>query len=96
MNKSIDQFMESLISKNPEQIEFHQAVKEVIESIWSFLQENPQYMHANILDRIVEPERVITFRVPWVDDQKNAGYAVRSVGRPNLCLCRNLGRSCRK
>tara|TARA_B100000029_G_scaffold511632_1_gene606203 strand:+ start:838 stop:2175 length:1338 start_codon:yes stop_codon:yes gene_type:complete len=80
MYKSIDQFMESLISKNPEQIEFHQAVKEVIESIWSFLQDNPQYMHANILDRIVEPERVITFRVPWVDDQGNVkvnrGYRV--------------------
>ncbi len=71
MYNSIEQFMENLTSKNPEQLEFHQAVKEVIESIWGFLQDNPQYMHANILDRIVEPERVIMFRVPWVDDQGN-------------------------
>ena len=71
MYNSIEQFMESLTSKNPEQVEFHQAVKEVIESIWDFLQDNPQYLHANILDRIVEPERVILFRVPWVDDQGN-------------------------
>ena len=80
MYNSVDQFMEAVISKNPEQVEFHQAVKEVIESIWEFVQDNPQYLHANILDRIVEPERVIMFRIPWVDDKKNIhvnrGYRV--------------------
>ena len=80
MYNSIDQFMDIVISKNPEQVEFHQAVKEVIESIWGYVQDNPQYLHSNILDRIVEPERVIMFRVPWVDDQKNVhvnrGYRV--------------------
>ena len=80
MYNSINQFMDSVISKNPEQLEFHQAVKEVIESIWEFVQDNPQYLHANILDRIVEPERVIMFRIPWVDDKKNIhvnrGYRV--------------------
>jgi len=80
MYNSIDQFMDAVISKNPEQVEFHQAVKEVVESIWDYVQDNPQYLHANILDRIVEPERVIMFRVPWVDDQKNVhvnrGYRV--------------------
>ena len=80
MQISLDLFMDKVIQKNPEQVEFHQAVKEVMESIWSFLEENPQYLHANILDRIVEPERVLMFRVPWRDDQGNVnvnrGYRV--------------------
>ena len=71
MINSLDSFMEAVVKKNPEQIEFHQAVKEVMESIWSFLKENPHYLHANVLDRIVEPERVIIFRVPWRDDAGN-------------------------
>ena len=72
--------MEYAINKNPGQNEFHQAVKEVVESIWDYLQENPHYQHAKILDRIIEPERVIMFRVPWRDDQGlvqvNRGYRV--------------------
>ena len=68
---TLDSFMDSVINKNPEQIEFHQAVKEVMGSIWPFLDENPHYIHANIIERLVEPERVIMFRVPWVDDQGN-------------------------
>ncbi len=80
MKSSFEEYMEKLISKNPKQPEFHQAVKEVLESIWSFLEENPHYMHANILDRLVEPERVVMFRVPWRDDkgntQVNRGYRV--------------------
>ena len=80
MNNSIEKFMDSIISKNPEQPEFHQAVHEVVESIWDFLNDNPQYIHSNILERMVEPERIIMFRVPWVDDQGNIhvnrGYRV--------------------
>ena len=80
MYKTVDAFMETVISKNPAQDEFHQAVQEVIESIWDYLQENPQYLHTKILDRIVEPERVIMFRVPWRDDQGivqvNRGYRI--------------------
>ena len=80
MSNSLDSFMGKVINKNPEQIEFHQAVKEVLESIWSFLNENPHYLHANILDRLIEPERVVMFRVPWKDDQGkvnvNRGYRV--------------------
>jgi len=80
MSNSLDSFMDKVINKNPEQIEFHQAVKEVMESIWSFLDENPHYLHANILDRLIEPERVVMFRVPWKDDQGkvnvNRGYRV--------------------
>ena len=55
MYKTVDAFMESVINKNPGQEEFHQAVEEVVESIWDFLQENPHYQHAKVLDRIVEP-----------------------------------------
>ena len=80
MKKTFEDYMEKLIRKNPKQPEFHQAVKEILESIWSFLEENPHYMHANILDRLVEPERVVMFRVPWRDDkgatQVNRGYRV--------------------
>ena len=71
MYTSVDQFMETVINKNPAEEEFHQAVKEVVESIWDYLEENPHYLHHKILDRIVEPERVIMFRVPWRDDQRN-------------------------
>ena len=80
MYKTVDAFMESVINKNPGQEEFHQAVEEVVESIWDYLQENPHYQHAKILDRVVEPERVMMFRVPWRDDQGmvqiNRGYRV--------------------
>ena len=80
MYKTVDAFMETVIIKNPGQDEFHQAVQEVVESIWDYLQENPQYLHTKILDRIVEPERVIMFRVPWRDDQGivqvNRGYRI--------------------
>ena len=80
MYKTVDAFMESVINKNPGQEEFHQAVEEVVESIWTYLQENPHNQHSKILDRIVEPERVIMFRVPWRDDQGmaqvNRGYRV--------------------
>tara|TARA_B100000029_G_scaffold515219_1_gene621189 strand:+ start:895 stop:2232 length:1338 start_codon:yes stop_codon:yes gene_type:complete len=80
MYKSINEFMDILKNKNSGQVEFHQAVNEVVGSIWEYVQDNPQYLHANILDRIVEPERIIMFRVPWVDDQNNInvnkGYRV--------------------
>jgi len=80
MKNSIESYMDKVISKNPSQPEFHQAVEEVLESIWGFLEENPHYMHANILDRLIEPERVLMFRVPWRDDngntQVNRGFRV--------------------
>jgi len=80
MYKTVDAFMESVINKNPGQEEFHQAVEEVVESIWDYLQESPHYQYAKILDRMVEPERVLMFRVPWRNDQGivevNRGYRV--------------------
>ena len=81
MYRTIDQFMDYVILKNPGENEFHQAVKEVISSIWNFLQDNQHYLHNNILERIVEPERIITFRVPWIDDQGkinvNRGFRIQ-------------------
>ena len=80
MYTSIDQFMDTVRNKNAGEVEFHQAVHEVVESLWDFLQDNPTYLHAKILDRIVEPERIIQFRVPWRNDrgevEVNRGFRV--------------------
>jgi len=77
---SVNKFMDGVIAKNPEQKEFHQAVREVVESVWDFVEKNPHYREAKILERMVEPERVILFRVPWVDDkgeiQVNRGFRI--------------------
>ncbi|MFO7895368.1 MAG: NADP-specific glutamate dehydrogenase [Candidatus Cloacimonadales bacterium] len=73
-------FLEQVAAKNPAQPEFIQAVKEVIDSVWDIVEDNPKFKEANILDRIVEPERVIMFRVPWVNDKDevkvNRGYRI--------------------
>jgi len=75
-----EEFMNNLISRNPGEIEFHQAVHEVTESLLDFIEENPKYKNAKILERMSEPERIIIFRVPWVDDkgeiQVNRGYRI--------------------
>lgn len=80
MNPKVEQFMAQIIARNAGEEEFHQAVQEVVESIIPFVEENPKYKHAKILERIAEPERVILFRVPWVDDkgevQINKGYRI--------------------
>jgi glutamate dehydrogenase (NADP+) len=79
-NISMDSFLSSIRNLNPGEEEFYEAVKEVVESIWDFLEEHPKYQKANILRRITEPERVVMFRVPWTDDngevQVNRGYRV--------------------
>jgi glutamate dehydrogenase (NADP+) len=69
--KRLDEFMDYIIAKNPGEKEFHQAVYEVAESLIPFIEENPKYKEAKILERIAEPERVIMFRVPWLDDKGN-------------------------
>lgn len=62
---------ETVIKRNPHESEFHQAVKEILDSLTPVFAKHPKYMKAGILERIVEPERVVYFRVPWVDDQGN-------------------------
>ena len=64
-------FMEYVKAKNPAQPEFIQAVDEVVESIWPVIEKRADYRKANILEWIVEPERVIMFRVPWFDEKGN-------------------------
>ncbi len=80
MGKDINEFLANLVKRTSGESEFHQAVEEVIGSVWDFYSKNPKYQKAKILERIVEPERVIMFRVPWVDDrgevQINRGYRV--------------------
>ena len=69
MNEYVTSLMAEVKAKNPAEPEFHQAVQEVAESLALVLERHPEYSHAKILERIIEPERVILFRVPWVDDQ---------------------------
>ncbi len=76
----VDSFMESVKARNGHEPEFLQAVEEVAESVIPFIEKNPKYKEAKVLERMVEPERVIMFRVPWTDDngevQVNRGYRV--------------------
>ena len=77
----IDGLMADVIAKNPGESEFHQAVREVVESVAPYITANPQIMDLKIMERIVEPERVIMFRVPWLDDRGqihiNRGFRVQ-------------------
>lgn len=65
----LDQFLAGVQARDPQQPEFMQAVQEVMTSLWPFIERNPQYAEQGLLDRLVEPERIIQFRVTWVDDQ---------------------------
>ncbi|MDD3643867.1 MAG: NADP-specific glutamate dehydrogenase [Candidatus Krumholzibacteria bacterium] len=71
MSEFVDKFMEQIKARDPNEPHFHQAVEEVVTALEPFIAKNPKYKKARILDRIVEPERVILFRVPWVDDKGN-------------------------
>lgn len=80
MGQKIHDFMSEVAAKNAGETEFLQAVKEVAEAIIPFMEENPKYNNKMLLERMVEPERVLMFRVPWLDDKGNAqvnrGYRV--------------------
>ncbi len=81
MIESVEFFLARLKKRDPDQPEFHQAVEEVLRSLWPFLEANPHYLTSGILERICEPERAITFRVSWVDDQGkvqvNRGFRIQ-------------------
>ncbi|MBT9299390.1 NADP-specific glutamate dehydrogenase [Pseudomonas sp. TAE6080] len=81
MIESVESFLARLKKRDPDQPEFHQAVEEVLRSLWPFLEANPHYLTSGILERICEPERAITFRVSWVDDQGkvqvNRGFRIQ-------------------
>ncbi|MEO5343998.1 MAG: NADP-specific glutamate dehydrogenase [Gammaproteobacteria bacterium SHHR-1] len=78
---SLDQFLQHVSDKNPGQPEFLQAVTEVMDSLWPFIAEHSKYAEHGLLDRLVEPERVVMFRISWVDDhgdvQVNRGYRIQ-------------------
>ena len=80
MSTFVDEFMAALKAKNPAEPEFHQAAMEVAESLEVVLDKHPIYREKKILERIAEPERVIMFRVPWIDDkgevQMNRGFRI--------------------
>ena len=67
--KSLDDFMNMVKRRDPQQTEFLQAVQEVMNSLWPFLQKNPHYAGYGLLERLVEADRIIQFRVSWVDDK---------------------------
>ena len=77
----VEKFMDELVAKNPGEKEFHQAVREVVESVADYVVEYPNLMDQKILERMVEPERVVMFRVPWTDDRGeihiNRGFRVQ-------------------
>lgn len=80
MDAQLKKFMDYVIAKNPSEPEFHQAVQEVAETIFPYLDENPKYKAAKVFERMIEPERTIIFRVPWIDDkgevQINRGFRI--------------------
>ncbi|MBZ9652702.1 NADP-specific glutamate dehydrogenase [Psychroflexus montanilacus] len=81
MNKQLKGFLDTVSDRNPNEPEFLQAVHEVAEAIIPFMDENPKYKNHKLLERMVEPERVVTFRVTWVDDngeiQVNRGFRIQ-------------------
>lgn len=80
-HQSLDGFLSTVAARSPGQPEFHQAVAEVMHSLWPFIEKNPRYAEQGVLERLVEPERVIMFRVTWVDDhgkvQVNRAYRIQ-------------------
>src|SRR5690554_7789609 len=81
MSDDLQTFLDYVRMRDPNQPEFLQAVEETMRSIWPFLERNPRYRDMALLERIVEPERTISFRVPWVDDNGrvhvNRGFRVQ-------------------
>src|SRR5712664_543455 len=81
MESYVSNLMAEVKAKNPNEVEFHQAVQEVVESLTLVMDRNPHYRKAKVLERIIEPERVIMFRVPWQDDKGeihvNRGFRIQ-------------------
>ena len=78
---SIEPVLKSAVQKNPYEIEFHQAVTEVFRSIEKVMDSFPDFIYHKVLERMIEPERVVMFRVPWVDE--NASIAAAAYARSN-------------
>ena len=100
-NEYLKRVYEGLEKRNANEPEFLQAVREVLESIQPVVEKHPEYEKAALIERLVEPERIITFRVPWVDDQGkvqvNRGYRVQfnSAIGPTRAACASIPLSIR-
>ena len=79
--KSLEEFLSHVASRNPGQPEYLQATTEVMDSLWPYIEKHPKYAEHGLLDRLIEPERIIMFRVSWIDDkgevQVNRGYRIQ-------------------
>ena len=91
--KTLEEFLSHVAARNPGQPEFLQAVTEVMESLWPFIEKHPKYADHGLLDRLIEPERIVIFRVCWTDDhgtvQVNRGYRLqhsKAIGPYKGCL----------
>ena len=77
----LNELMETVIKRNPNEPEFHQAVREVLESLEPVIEQSPEYVTSGVLERLVEPERIIKFRVPWTTDDGrvvvNRGFRIQ-------------------
>ena len=95
-NAYLNEVYQGLAKRNAEQKEFLQAVEEVLESLEPVVEAHPEYEKASLIERLVEPERIIMFRVPWVDDagkvQVNRGYRVQfnSAIGPTKAACASI------
>ena len=80
-NQYLNELMERVVKRNQNEPEFHQTVEEVLASIEPVIEARPEYITSGVLERMVEPERIIKFRVPWVDDngkvQVNRGFRIQ-------------------
>ena len=80
-NRYLNELMEKVVKQDPGELEFHQAVREVLTSLSPVVDAHPEYIKEGVMDCLVEPERTIKFRVPWEDDQGkihvNRGYRVQ-------------------
>ena len=92
----VDEFMSKIIARNPNEPEFLQAVQEVAGSIIPFIEDKPEYREARILERLTEPDRIISFRVCWEDDHPGRQGSVAGVlrrpgdeGQPGTGRCRS-------
>lgn len=81
MTYTLESCLANIKKRDPDQPEFHQAAEEILSSLWEFLEAHPKYLKSGIIERLVEPERVIMFRVPWMDDenqvQVNRGFRIQ-------------------
>ena len=69
MHSHLQEVYETVLARDPDQPEFHQAVLEILESLDPVVEAHPEFIASNIYQRVVEPERLIQFRVPWIDDE---------------------------